>query len=374
MRAMRRRPFLLLVLVLLLALALGLFSHTHRLRRLHPGPADNGSSMGVVAGSVQAVPTDLTVPYPVRLALEVQDMRDLDLSSKTFRAMGQIRLEWGKALQERISTGELDIARLLRFVNLVETWNSLLETSGPVQARPGDERFAQTLRFEGLFYVNEFDFLESPFLRVSLPLIHEVADDSLALEGQGLLLQPVRDTSRLIGRGVSMEGLVLDDADVKSMLRRSSDPLMPGSQRTLSRVVLQLRYHTEPLASFLKWILPLIVVMGVVLLAPSLDSYRDDLSFGLPSAGLLALVVLQESYRQQLPSTPYLTFLDELYATSYVVAIAIFLFFVWGGNQRARHGGEAGEAAMARVNRLGSVVQIASLLAYGVVVVLEVLN
>jgi hypothetical protein len=29
---------------------------------------------------------------------------------------------------------------------------------------------------------------------------------------------------------------------------------------------------------------------------------------------------------------------------------------------------------MARVNRLGSVVQIASLLAYGVVVVLEVLN
>lgn len=373
MKVLRPRPSLLVLLGLLLALGLALFSHSPRLRGHAHRPADNASSMGVVSGTVLPVPPDLKVPYPLRLALEVEDMRELDLSSKTFRAKGQIRLEWDRALQERIGAGELDPSRLLRFVNLVEPWNSLLETSGPLQARAGGQRFAQTLLFEGLFYVNDFDFQDSPFLRVSLPLILEVADESLAIEGRGLLLEPVRDTSRLIGRGVSMAGMVLEGAGVEAKLHRSGDPLEPGSERTLSRVALQLRYHTEPLASFLKWILPLMVVMGVVLLAPSLDSLRDDLSFGLPSAGLLTLVVLQESYRQQLPDTPYLTFLDQLYATSYLVAIAIFLLFVWGGNQRARHEGKGAEVAMARVNRVGTVVQLGGLLAYGMVVLMEIL-
>lgn len=372
MQALRRRPSLILLLALLLALALALLSPSPRRQGHNAAPLDN-ASMGVVSGAVLPVPSGLKVPYPVRLALEVQDMRDLDLSTKTFKAKGLIRMEWGEALQARISSGELDPARLLRFVNLVEPWNSLLEASGPVQVRPGRQRFARSLMFEGLFYVNDFDFHDAPFLRVALPLILEVADESLAIEAQGLLLEPVRDTSRLIGRGVSMAGLVLEGSGVEAMLRRADDPLQPGSRRTFSRAVLELRYRTEALSSFLKWILPLIVVMGVVLLAPSLDSLRDDLSFGLPSAGLLTLVVLQESYRQQLPDTPYLTFLDQLYATSYLVAIAIFLLFVWGGNQRARPGGEDAEAVLARVNRVGGVVQIASLIAYGAVVLLEIL-
>jgi len=357
------RRFLLGLLGLVVALSLGLISHPPGGKR---PTADQGQGMGVVAGQVLPVPSDLRAPYPVQLALELQDLRGLELSSKTFKAQGLLRLEWGEPLQGRIRSGELDPQRLLHFVNQVEGWNSLLEPTGPVLAQPGGQRYGLNLRFEGLFYVNDFNFQRSPFLRVSLPLILEVADDRLALERQGVLLQPPQDAERLTGGGVAMAGFVQDGAAVHSALHRRENPLRPGQVQTLSRMVLQLDYRTEPVASLLKWILPLIVVMGVVLLAPSLDSGRDDLSFGLPSAGLLSLVVLQESYRNQMPDTPYLTFLDQLYAYSYLVAVGVFLLFLWGGNLRVRRADAP--AAMAQINRVCGVVQLSSLLGYLVIV------
>ena len=372
-----RRP-LLWVLGTLLALALVLVSQPAG----RHSSVDQGLAMGVVAGRVLPVPTALRVPHPVRVALQVQDLRGLDLSTKTFKAQGQVLLEWNAPLQARLRDGELDPLRLVRFVNQVEGWNSIFEPVGPAQAlgAPGGggaelgqgagaaERFSQTFRFEGLFYVNNFDFHSAPFLRVSLPLILEVADARLAIEADGLLLEPLRDPARQTGDGVAMAGFDLGGSAVESALHRSENPFHPGNFQTFSRVVLRLDYHTDRVASALRWILPLMLVRAVVLLAPSLDSGRDDLSFGLPSAGLLTLVVLQEAYQSQVPPTPYLTFLDQLYAYSYAVAVAVFLLFVWGGNLRARAADGETAATLARVNGLCTVVQGSALVGYGVIV------
>lgn len=372
-----RRP-LLWVLGTLMALALVLVSHPAG----REPAADQGLAMGVVAGRVLPVPPGLRVPHPVRVAVRLQDLRGLDLSTKTFKAQGEVLLEWDAGLQARLQAGELNAQRLVRFVNQVEGWNSLFEPSGPARAlagpggrgaqaadgADGGGRFSQSFRFEGLFYVNAFDLHSAPFLNVSLPLILEVADDRLALEADGVLLEPLRDLARQTGGGVAMAGFDLAGSAVEAALHRSENPFHQGRAQTFSRVVLRLDYRTDRVASALRWILPLLLVMAVVLLAPSLDSGRDDLSFGLPSAGLLTLVVLQEGYQSQVPSTPYLTFLDQLYAYSYGVAVAVFLLFVWGGNLRARAAEGEGAATLARVNRLCTVVQISSLLGYGVIV------
>ena len=336
--------------------------------------------MGVVAGQVMPVPPGLKAPHPVRVALRLQDLRGLDLSTKTFKAQGQVLLEWDGRLQARLEASKLDAQRLLRFVNQVEGWNSSFEPTGPVQApsgpasggaagggAAGQGRFSQTFRFEGLFYVNDFDLHSAPFLNVSLPLILEVADDRLALEADGVLLEPLRDLARQTGGGVAMAGFDLAGSAVESALHRSENPFHPGRAQTFSRVVLRLDYRTDRVASALRWILPLVLVMAVVLLAPSLDSGRDDLSFSLPSAGLLTLVVLQEGYQNQVPSTPYLTFLDQLYTYSYGVAVAVFLLFVWGGNLRARAGEAEAAATLARINRLCTVMQMSAVVGYGVI-------
>lgn len=373
-----RRRALLWVLGALMALALVLVSHP---AVRGPG-SDQGLAMGVVAGRVLPVPAGLRVPHPVRLALRLQDLRGLDLSTKTFKAQGDVLLEWDAGLQARLQAGELDAQRLVRFVNQVEGWNSLFEPTGPAQALGASGssgagaaagtgsggRFSQTFRFEGLFYVNAFDLHSAPFLNVSLPLILEVADDRLALEADGVLLEPLRDSDRQTGGGVAMAGFDFEGSAVEAALHRRENPFHPGRVQTFSRAVLRLDYRTDRVASALRWILPLLLVMAVVLLAPSLDSGRDDLSFGLPSAGLLTLVVLQEGYQSHVPSTPYLTFLDQLYAYSYGVAVAVFLLFVWGGNLRARATAGEAEATLLRVNRLCTVVQISALLGYGVIV------
>jgi len=358
------RRLLLWLLGALMALALVLVSHPHARRS---GP-DQGLSMGVVAGQVLPVPADLRAPLKVPVALRLEDLRALELSNKTFLAQGQVLLEWDAALNRRLQAEAIEPLRLLRFVNQVEAWNSHLEAVGPPRPIAGGKRWAQALRFEGLFYVNDLDLRSAPFLRVSLPLILEVADDRLALEAGGVLLEPLRDARRLAGAGVEMAGFRFVGSGVESALHRTEDPFNATSRRTFSRVVLRLNYRTDDLAAALRWILPLLLVMAVVLLAPSLDSDRDELSFGLPSAGLLTLVVLQEGYRAQVPSTPYLTFLDQLYTYSYAVAVAVFLLFVWAGNQRARATPEGAEAVLGRINRLCTVAQISALLGYGVIV------
>jgi len=366
-----RRP-LLWLLGSLMALALVWASHPVD-REL---AADQGLAMGVVAGRVLPVPAGLEVPHRVRVALRLQDLRRLDLSTKTFKAQGQVLMEWDAGLQARLEASDLEAQNLVRFVNQVEGWNSIFEPTGPAQAladpagsgADGQGRFSQTFRFEGLFYVNTFDLHSAPFLKVSLPLILEVADDRLALESEGVLLEPLRDSARQTGGGVAMSGFDLAGSAVEAALHRSENPFHPHRFQTFSRAVLRLDYRTDRVASALRWILPLVLVMAVVLLAPSLDSGRDDLSFGLPSAGLLTLVVLQEGYQSQVPSTPYLTFLDQLYAYSYGVAVAVFLLFVWGGNLRARAVEGEVAATQARVNRLCTVVQGSALLGYGVIV------
>ena len=41
---------------------------------------------------------------------------------------------------------------------------------------------------------------------------------------------------------------------------------------------------------------------------------------------------MQQTYQAELPPLPYLTFLDIIYAYSYLIAIAQFVLFVWGIN------------------------------------------
>jgi hypothetical protein len=378
----RRRSQLLWLFWVLLALVLVLV--THSLVR-DTAPLEPGRSMGVAEGEVVPLPALQRPAEPLRLAVRLSDVRGLDLSSKTFKLQGELWLNWDQPLQRRIAAGTLDPLKMLRFVNQVEEWNAVFEAVGPVRPSsapagggPGGDpgggpSFIQQIRFSGLFYVNDVDLRNAPFIPVELPLIIEVVGEDLALERQGVLLQPAPLAQRVSGSGAGMAGFELTGSSLRSWLHRLDDPFVPDHQLSFSRLVLSLHYRTNTLSAVIAWLLPLAVVMAIVLLAPSLDSSRDDLTFALPSAGLLTMVVLQDLYRQQVPSTPYLTFLDQLYAYSYVVAMAVFLLFVWGGNRLARAVPERLPEVQEHVNRVCTVMQLSSLLGYAVIVAWELL-
>jgi len=50
---------------------------------------------------------------------------------------------------------------------------------------------------------------------------------------------------------------------------------------------------------------------------------------------LLTLVFLQQTYRDELPVLPFLTFLDQVYVVAYWVTLVAFVLVIWIGRRYA---------------------------------------
>lgn len=79
--------------------------------------------------------------------------------------------------------------------------------------------------------------------------------------------------------------------------------------------------------------LPLIVVMAMVLLVFKVRADEQDARAGIPVTVLLTLVFLQQTYREELPDLPYLTFLDQVYVLAYVVTLVAFILVIFIGRR-----------------------------------------
>lgn len=75
---------------------------------------------------------------------------------------------------------------------------------------------------------------------------------------------------------------------------------------------------------------------------------------------------LQQTYRTELPATPYPTFLDPLYAYCYLVAVGLFVLFVWSSNQFEATPEDQQDRLRARINRIDGRCQWGALLGLGV--------
>jgi hypothetical protein len=79
--------------------------------------------------------------------------------------------------------------------------------------------------------------------------------------------------------------------------------------------------------------LPLLVVMAMVLLVFKVRADEQDARAGIPVTVLLTLVFLQQTYRDELPQLPFLTFLDQVYVVAYVVTLLAFVLVIWIGRR-----------------------------------------
>jgi hypothetical protein len=134
-------------------------------------------------------------------------------------------------------------------------------------------------------------------------------------------------------------------------------------------VEMQLLYTPIGWASLVKWLLPLAITMVVMLLTPNLRSSFSSERLAIPPVILLTLVFMQQAYRDSLPSLPYLTVLDGLYAFSYLVTLVFFCEFIWCANRIDQSGDEHRALVGRRFERLETFLQLASLTGYAVLLV-----
>lgn len=286
--------------------------------------AGAGSAVPRAAGAGGAVrlPVEPPSAVTIRVAMAVDNVYRFSSREKTFSVEGTLRLSAPAAEMGRWLAAGVDPLTLVRFQNLVEPWDSLLEaSSGPL--RLGAD-LGRDYRFNGNFYSDEIDYRGYPF--GTLPLqIRLVPDPSFP----ATIAKPPR---------IRLEA----DSAASGVSRRSN---MNGYRLRSWRlfpsrggVEMELLYDPIGWAALVKWLLPLTITMVVMLLTPNLRAGFSSERLAIPPVILLTLV--------------------------------FFCEFIWCANRLDRlasdGGGPERPRLERRIERLELGLQLASLAGYGV--------
>jgi hypothetical protein len=160
-------------------------------------------------------------------------------------------------------------------------------------------------------------------------------------------------------RADSLDSSVSQRTNMNGYRLRSWRLLNRGS-RPESTVEMELVYDPIGWAALVKWLLPLSIAMVLLLLTPNLRASYGSERLAIPPVILLTLVFMQQAYRDSLPSLPYLTVLDSLYAFSYCVTLLMFCEFIWCANLMQRLEPARFAAIERRIDRLESRVDLSN--------------
>ena len=320
--------------------------------------------------------TDATVwgpgTIPVTVGTWVENISSFEVASQKFEANGSVWFVWPQELQSLMEARGLGAQEAFTVANVLGdlTLTPLNET--PLK-RP-DGRYYQAFQFSGTFVAYGLDFRRFPFQSAQLPLAFSVNAERVPVAARLVRLRPDEKESGF-GEYVHIPGFVTNGSkfsewqyDYGTRFGLPTD--VAGQNLQSSRLQFALQYQTSPIASYLKLLLPLMVVMMVVLLSPSLAASLWDVRIALPSTALLTLVFLQQAYSEQLPVLPYLTFLDQVYALCYATALAFFALFVWSSNQLDNAGDNRAEVVQ-RINRVDHRFQVVAAIALVTLTVLS---
>ena len=316
----------------------------------------------LISFSLPSAAWNAQVPLTLDVAIKVGNVRSFSPRDKTYSIEGLLRITLPAETNEKLVAMGIEPSELLRFKNQIDPWNSLMEPDGGLVKVGKNARV--DYRFISEFYSDQIDYRGYPL-------------GELPLE---LTLVPVPLANGAI-RAYPYDGSVLASSDsplpLKIRVNRAESSVsrmsnMEGYQLSKwsfvsrpDRIEMQLFYSPIGWAAFVKWLLPLVITMTLMLLTPTLMVNFASERLAIPPVILLTLVFMQQAYRESLPSLPYLTLLDTLYAFSYMVTLAFFCEFIWRANQLQRRP----EQLKAPLQRLEALMQWMSLGGYAGLVI-----
>ena len=198
-----------------------------------------------------------------------------------------------------------------------------------------DGSYYQLFTFRGRYYVDKASFRHYPFMSVSLPLAIEIDDVDGGLSYSQLRLEPdIRNSG--MGLFAHIIGWINQGWSVAEYRHHyASNFGLGGQEQDYSLVLFETSFGTSSWASFWRLLLPLLVLMAMVLLVFKVRPDEQDARASIPVTVLLTLVFLQQSYRDELPALPFLTFIDQVYVVAYIVTLFAFVLVIWIGRRYA---------------------------------------
>ncbi len=306
----------------------------------------------------------------IEISMHLDNISGFSPKDKTYAVDGTIWLAYDAELAQVLEARDIKPIDLIRFQNLVNPWDSTIALLTPRPATLANGKQFRGYQFTGMFYSNEIDYQHFPFGTISLSVVVEPRIGAADLLDRDIRLAVAPDGAEL-GARAGLSGYHLSRwAFVDEPYKRTTR-LLGGAAAIESRAVFHLHYDANTYAAAVKWVLPLAVVMLIMLLTPSLSSSFVSERLSIPAMILLSIALMQQSYRENLPAIPYLTFLDKLYAFSFVVTFALFVIFIWAANALRASSPADSVVQVRRINRVDLASQALAIAGYIVIVMIN---
>jgi len=277
-----------------------------------------------------------TAKNVVKVGIYTNTTSELELGIPSYAASGYVWLIWQEPLQQYLEAKNATIAERFSLINtLITDAPPQLEPVGREPERLDDGSYYQLFTFRGRYYVDKASFRHYPFMSVSLPLAIEIDDVDGGLSYSQLRLEPdIRNSG--MGLFAHIIGWINQGWSIAEYRHHyASNFGWGGQEHDYSLVLFETSFGTSSWASFWRLLLPLLVLMAMVLLVFKVRPDEQDARASIPVTVLLTLVFLQQSYRDELPALPFLTFIDQVYVVAYVVTLVAFVLVIWIGRRYA---------------------------------------
>jgi len=344
------KPFLKPLGIALFVVAFGLIVWVNRTGRFDPRPYEEKGTLVPVTKQTTFPPKSI----PVSCGVHVEEISDFSVQTLTFSAEGSVWLIWPSAFQAILNGQSIPPDQILTAVNATQASDFSLHPEKSFSLPDG--RIYQRYRFSGQFYASGLDFRHFPFEALDVPLIFGLNSENPALNvGNAHLVADAAQSG--LGEYTDIPGYINTGQHLEEEMYQfpSRFGLPTGNSETetrYSRVQMNAVYHSAAIAAILQLILPLVVVMTILLLAPNLTGSLWNVRTAIPPSILLALIFQEQAYRTKLPPLPYLTFMDQMYAASFAIALVVFGLFVWTSNKLDQATPEDRQAVVDQINRI----------------------
>ena len=139
--------------------------------------------------------------------------------------------------------------------------------------KPG--RFGRIVRFSGKFYLQEVPQRYAPFDAQKVTIGLEVKTEALALGPRRIRLEPLHQPAAFVGESADITGYQLQSVAWGRDIVVYPDDFIAGAK--YSRLTAVFEYGKNQSSMFLKWIFPVLVVMAIVIVSPSIEGVLGDL-------------------------------------------------------------------------------------------------
>jgi hypothetical protein len=314
---------------------------------------------------LQAEENEVPGPGWIKVGMLINNVYNFESTHRTFDADGWIWLTWTPEIEQAMQKHQVEPQDLFYFFNQVNGYDAILIQAHLAPKRTPNGGYYRKFQFSGHFFANALDFRKFPFQTLKFPLALELRP--LSHLGFNFPLQLAIDHENSgLGAYVDMSGYKTQGFTLApyTHVYESSlgDPDLGKEPRHVSQARLEIAYEKAPVATVLKILLPLIAVMALSLLSPSISATGWDVRVGIPPTALMSLIFLQQTYQTWLPELTYITFLDTIYNVCYVVNLILFGLFLWGTNTYSQSSDEERPLVVERIDKLDSFFQRALLL------------